>query len=113
MGSGFFSSPRARKSPTWAVTERDFTVAAALSKSDLLANGDLHRTISYIEGQLKHELGIAATVHAVSALSKYQVLLDQFFERELLPRFEKARFLREASITRKIYAMRDAIMAAS
>ena len=83
-----------------------------LSKSDLLANGDLHRTISYIEAQLKHELGIAATVHAVSALSKYQVLLDQFFERELLPRFEKARFLREASITRKIGAMRDAIMAA-
>jgi hypothetical protein len=83
-----------------------------LSKSDLLANGDLHRTISYIEAQLKHELGIAATVHAVSALSKYQVLLDQFFERELLPRFEKARFLREASITRKIGAMRDAITAA-
>src|ERR1700691_1681552 len=83
-----------------------------LSKSDLLANGDLHRTISYIEAQLKHELGIAATVHAVSALSKYQVLLDQFFERELLPRFEKARFLREASTTRKIGAMRDAVMAA-
>jgi GTP-binding protein EngB required for normal cell division len=83
-----------------------------LSKSDLLANGDLHRTISYIEAQLQHELGIAATVHAVSALNKYQVLLDQFFERELLPRFEQARFLREASITRKIGAMRDAIMAA-
>jgi hypothetical protein len=75
-------------------------------------NGDLHRTISYIEAQLKHELGITATVHAVSALSKYQVLLDQFFERELLPRFDKARFLREASITRKIGAMRDAIIAA-
>ena len=83
-----------------------------LSKSDLLVNGDLHRTISYIEAQLKHELGITATVHAVSALIKHQVLLDQFFERELLPRFEKARFLREASIIRKIGAMRDAIMAA-
>ena len=83
-----------------------------LSKSDLLVNGDLHRTISYIEEQLKHELGINATVHAVSALSEYQVVLDQFFERELLPRFEKARSLREASITRKIGAMREAIMAA-
>ena len=83
-----------------------------LSKSDLLTDGDLHRTISYIEAQLKHELGIVATVHAVSALSKYQVLLDVFFERELLPRFEKARILREASLTRKIGAMQDAIMAA-
>ena len=92
--------------------EAGIPVLVLLSKSDLLADGDLHRTISYIEARLKHELGIAATVHAVSALSKYQVLLDQFFERELLPRFEKARFLREASITRKIGAMRDAIMAA-
>ncbi len=83
-----------------------------LSKSDLLANGDMHRTITYIEAQLKHELHITAAVHPVSALSKYQVLLDQFFERELLPRFEKARSLREASITRKIGAMRQAIMAA-
>ncbi len=83
-----------------------------LSKSDLLANGDLHRTVSYIEEQLKHELGITVTVHPVSALSKYQILLDQFFERELLPRFEKARSLREASITRKIGALREAVMAA-
>ncbi len=83
-----------------------------LSKSDLLANGDLHRTISYIEAQLKHELHITAAVHPVSALSTYQVLLDQFFERELFPRFEKARSLREASTTRKIGAMREAIIAA-
>jgi hypothetical protein len=51
-------------------------------------------------------------VHAVSALSEYQVLLDQFFERELIARFEKARFLQEASITRKMGTMRDAIVAA-
>jgi GTP-binding protein EngB required for normal cell division len=83
-----------------------------LSKSDLLANGDLHRAISYIEEHMKHELGITATVHPVSALSSFSVLLDQFFECELLPRFEKARVLREASIARKIGAMREAIMAA-
>ena len=83
-----------------------------LSKSDLLANGDLHRVTSYIEEQIKHELGITATVHPVSALSTYSVLLDQFFERELLPRFAKARSLREASIARKIGALREAIMAA-
>jgi GTP-binding protein EngB required for normal cell division len=83
-----------------------------LSKSDLLATGDLHRAISYIEEHIKHELGINTLVHPVSALSNYSVLLDQFFERELFPRFEKARALREASITRKIGAMREGITAA-
>jgi GTP-binding protein EngB required for normal cell division len=83
-----------------------------LSKCDLLGNGDLERAISYIEEQMNHELGIAATVHPVSALSSFTVLLDQFFERELLPRFEKARALRKASIARKIGALREAIMAA-
>lgn len=83
-----------------------------LSKADLLADGDLHRAISYIEEQLKHELGITVTVHPVSVLNKYQVLLDQFFERELLPRFEKARSLREASIARKIGALREDVIAA-
>jgi GTP-binding protein EngB required for normal cell division len=83
-----------------------------LSKSDLLANGDLHRAISYIGEHIKHELGITAAVHPVSTLSNQSVLLDQFFERELLPRFENARALREASIARKIGAMREAMMAA-
>jgi hypothetical protein len=39
-------------------------------------------------------------------------VLDRFFAGELLPRFEKARALREASIARKIGAMREAILAA-
>ena len=83
-----------------------------LSKSDLLANADLHRAISYIEEHIRHELGITAAVHPVSALSNRSVPLDQFFERELLPRFENARALREASIARKIGAMREAMTAA-
>jgi GTP-binding protein EngB required for normal cell division len=83
-----------------------------LSKSDLLAEGDLHRAIAYIEEQLKHELGIATRVHAVSSIPTAAVLLDHFFERELLPRFEEAQSLREASIARKIGALRDSVIAA-
>ena len=77
-----------------------------LSKSDLLTEADLDRAISYIEEHIKHELGITTKVHPVSALSNYSGLLDQFFDSELLPRFEKARALREASLARKIGAMR-------
>lgn len=83
-----------------------------LSKSDLLAEGDLHRTITYIEDQLRQELGITVHVHAVSALPASGAILDHFFERELLPRFEKAQSLREASVARKIGALRDSVIAA-
>jgi GTP-binding protein EngB required for normal cell division len=83
-----------------------------LSKSDLLAQEDLHRAISYIEETITRELGVATTVHPVSAMRTESVPLDQFFERQLLPRFAQARSLREASIARKIGTMREAIIAA-
>ncbi|MFC5862234.1 dynamin family protein [Acidicapsa dinghuensis] len=83
-----------------------------LSKADLLASGDLHQATHYIQEQLRAELGLDMAVHAVSSLPDRSVLLDHFFERELLPRFEQARSLRNASIARKIGALRDAIAAA-
>jgi len=83
-----------------------------LSKADLLAEGDLHRAISYIQEHIRRDLNLNVTVHPVSALSEYSILLDQFFERELLPRFEKARALREASVARKIGSLREAVSAA-
>jgi GTP-binding protein EngB required for normal cell division len=83
-----------------------------LSKADLLREGDLHRVTEYIQVQLKQELGISTEVHSVSSLPKYSPLLDQFFERELYPRFEQARSLRESSVARKIGALRDSVIAA-
>jgi GTP-binding protein EngB required for normal cell division len=83
-----------------------------LSKADLLANGDLHQATAYIVEHIKHDLGLSVVVHPVSALSKCPVMLDQFFERELFPRFEKARTLKEASVSRKIGALREAITSA-
>jgi len=83
-----------------------------LSKADLLREGDLHRVTEYIQSQLKHELGINTQIHPVSSLSQYSPLLDHFFERELYPRFEQARSLREASVARKIGALRDSVIAA-
>ena len=83
-----------------------------LSKADLLADSDLHRAISYIQEHIKNDLGLRITVHPVSALSHYSILLDQFFERELFPRFEKARMLRKTSIARKIGSLREAVTSA-
>lgn len=83
-----------------------------LSKADLLAEGDLHRAISYIQEHVKRDLGLDVMVHPVSAVEYYSILLDQFFERELLPRFAKARALRESSVARKIGSFREAVIAA-
>ena len=83
-----------------------------LSKSDLLAEGDLHRSISYIREHIKRDLGLDVDIHAVSALNQYSVMLDHFYERELLPRFEQARSLKEASVARKIGALREAVTSA-
>ncbi|MGA7315050.1 MAG: dynamin family protein [Silvibacterium sp.] len=83
-----------------------------LSKSDLLAEGDLHRSISYIREHIERDLGLDVDIHAVSALNQYSVMLDHFYERELLPRFEQARSLKEASVARKIGALREAVTSA-
>jgi GTP-binding protein EngB required for normal cell division len=83
-----------------------------LSKADLLVSGDLHRATHYIQEQLRTELGLEVNVHAVSSLPDHTILLDHFFERELLPRFEQARALRNSSIARKIGAFRDSVTAA-
>jgi len=72
-----------------------------LSKADLLAAGDLHRATAYIQEQLQAELGLGMNVHPVSSLPNHAILLDHFFERELLPRFDQARNLRNASVARK------------
>jgi GTP-binding protein EngB required for normal cell division len=83
-----------------------------LSKADLLAEEDLHRVIGYIREQLQHELGLEIDVHPVSSRLEYSMMLDHFFERELLPRFNQARGLRNNSIARKIGALRESVTAA-
>ncbi len=83
-----------------------------LSKADLLADADLERVAVYIETQVQNELGLKVHVQPVSALADHVRLLDRFFEQELLPRFNQARSLREASVARKIGALRESATAA-
>jgi GTP-binding protein EngB required for normal cell division len=82
------------------------------SKADLLTEDDRRDAIRYIEEQLQSELGIRVQVHPVSSVPTASTLLDRFFEGELLPRFERARALREESAARKIGALRESVMAA-
>jgi hypothetical protein len=92
--------------------EAGISAVVLLSKADLLTDEDLYRVIGYIHEQLQHELGLGINVHPVSSRLEYSVMLDHFFERDLLPRFHQARGLRNDSIARKIGALRESVTAA-
>lgn len=81
-----------------------------LSKSDLLSENDLSHATSYIQEQLSRELHRNVTVHAVSAMPESTFLLDQFFQEELLPRFQQARELRSESVGRKVEILRQTVI---
>jgi GTP-binding protein EngB required for normal cell division len=83
-----------------------------LSKADLLAESDLSRVTGYIEAQVESELGLKVHVQPVSTIPDRPELLNHFFEKELLPRFNQARSLREASVARKIGVLRESVIAA-
>lgn len=83
-----------------------------LSKADLLVEADQRYAIRYVEEQLQRELGLRVHIQPVSSVPAASELLDHFFERELLPRFEQAKALREESVARKIGALRESVMAA-
>jgi len=58
-----------------------------LSKSDLMAEGDLHRAVAYIEEQLHSELGNCDPSPRGKLRAAARVLLDHFFEREAAAAF--------------------------
>ena len=92
--------------------EGGISAIVLLSKADLLANADLQRVATYVETQVHNELGLKIHIQPVSALPDHSGLLNQFFEQQLLPRFNQARNLRQASVARKIGALRESVIAA-
>jgi GTP-binding protein EngB required for normal cell division len=83
-----------------------------LSKADLLRPDDLESALAYISRHLQQQLGIDPTVHPVSALPSHSALLNSFLQTSLLPRFDRSTNLRNESASRKIAALRDAVIAA-
>jgi GTP-binding protein EngB required for normal cell division len=89
--------------------EAAIPAVVVLSKADLLNAEELRRTEDYIHEQLRQELHVNLTLHPVSSVVERVALLDQFFERELLPRFTKAKALRAESVKRKLDGLRNAV----
>jgi GTP-binding protein EngB required for normal cell division len=82
-----------------------------LSKADLLQPDDLESALAYIHEHLEQQLGISPTVYPVSARPSHSALLDRFYQTGLLPRLGRSTLLRDESASRKIAALRDAVIA--
>ena len=82
-----------------------------LSKADLLSTSDRGRMTSYIESQIRGELGLDLPVHPVSVVGADESLLLQWYDSEISPLFERHRSLVEASIRRKVASLSESVAA--
>ena len=82
-----------------------------LSKADLLQPGEIESALAYIREHLEQQLGIKPTVYPISARPSHSALLDRFYRTGLLPRLDQSTLLRDESASRKIAALRDAVIA--
>ena len=94
-----------------ALYEAGIPAQVLLSKADLLKSDDRQRVLLYVREQLQRELNLDLTVHPVSIVGQDAALLDDWFEREIEPLWERHRTLVEKSLHRKIAGLRESIIA--
>src|SRR6266542_598448 len=83
-----------------------------ISKADLFSAPDRERMIAYVKANLRSELRIEPSVHAVSVSGADAALCDAWFESELRPFLAHHHELAIASQKRKIGALRQAVIGA-
>jgi GTP-binding protein EngB required for normal cell division len=90
--------------------------AVVLSKADLVAPDDRERLAAYIADRLRQEIGAVAgadwSVAPVSSAPGHRQLLDAWFSFHIAPLYAQRQPLRQASLQRKIGALRQAVEAA-
>jgi GTP-binding protein EngB required for normal cell division len=94
-----------------ALYEAGVPAQVLISKADLLSPADRDRLVGYTREQLQRELGLNLPVHPVSTVGPHEVLLKQWFEREIEPLWDRQRALVEASLRRKIAHLRESVVA--
>lgn len=95
-----------------ALYEAAIPAAVLLSKADVLAPGDRERMLRYVSDHIRSDLGLNLPVHPVSIKAAHSTLLDEWFEREILPLYDRRLELSRRSVNRKIGALRAAVEAA-
>jgi GTP-binding protein EngB required for normal cell division len=94
-----------------ALTEAGIPAQVLVSKADLLSAADRKRVVDYVRAHLRRELGLDLPVSPVSTVGAQEVLLTQWFEREIAPLWDRHRALTEASLHRKIVHLRESVAA--
>lgn len=87
-------------------------VQVLLSKADLLSPQDRQQMISYVQQSIADEYRLELRVFPVSALPTQREMLEEWFQVEILPMYERYRELKSTSTRRKVGALRDAVVAA-
>jgi GTP-binding protein EngB required for normal cell division len=88
--------------------ESGIPVHVLLSKADLLGPADLESALAYTSNQFQRQLGATIDIHPVSTAASHASLLNQWFQNEIAPLYEKHQQLAQASIERKTGALREA-----
>ncbi|MGH9534875.1 MAG: hypothetical protein ACRD2E_08460, partial [Terriglobales bacterium] len=95
------------------LAEAAIPAAVLLSKADLVSAEDRLRLTAYVAARMTEELGGAeCAVWPVSSRPDQRELLDRWFHEQIEPLFAGRQELREASLRRKIGALREGVEAA-
>jgi GTP-binding protein EngB required for normal cell division len=81
-----------------------------ISKADLFSSPDRERMVAYVKANLRSELRIEPSVHAVSVSGADAALCDAWFENELRPFLAQHHELAITSQKRKIGGLREAVI---
>ncbi|MGA8939328.1 MAG: dynamin family protein [Acidobacteriaceae bacterium] len=92
------------------ILEAGITALVLLSKADLLCEADRVSSKQYIQTQIESELRTHLPVHAISALQEYRSTVDEFYEKELDPRFRKSHELRKLSVETKLARLQHDVL---
>jgi GTP-binding protein EngB required for normal cell division len=83
-----------------------------ISKADLFSPADREQMIGYVKANLRSELRVEPSVHAVSVFGVDAALCDRWFEGELRPFLAQHHELAITSQKRKIGALREVVIGA-
>jgi GTP-binding protein EngB required for normal cell division len=87
-------------------------VHVLLSKADLLEPRDRERILRYVTEHIASECRLNIPVHPVSVMPSCRGMLDDWFNQDISPLYQRSQELRVASLRRKIGALRDSVAAA-
>lgn len=93
------------------VLEAGISALVLLSKADLLREQDRDSSVEYIKTQIESELRTTIPVIPVSSLSGFADTINSLYQRELQPRFQRSRELRQQSVQAKLIRLQGDVLA--